>query len=188
MDTQGDPRPDSPPILTTTHAHNRRRERGRRLIARLAKLVATFPEFRTALLESIDLVQYEINRCPESDRQSVLHAIHLGAWTIDEIREETRLTRAELQKHLDQLLALNTIIRKESQEKNKFGGRPKILWLPAPNHQPDHPKITPAASLIVDRADVVVPGINSRLAARKILPSAGPGPERTRPQGFEKPA
>ena len=137
MDIHSDARPHAPPVIATTHANDRRRARGRRLLARLAKLASSFPEFKNALAESLDLVQLEIDRCPESDRQLVLHAIHLGAWTIDEIMDETRLTRAELQKHLDQLLALAIILRKESQEKNKLGGRPKILWLPAPNHQPE---------------------------------------------------
>ncbi len=121
---------------TTTKAHARRRQRGRRLLARLSNLSSNFPEFRTALAESHDLIQQQIDRCPDTDRRLILAAIHLGAWTIDELGDETKLTRAEIQKILDQLLAAKTILRKESQEKNKLGGRPKILWLPAPNYQP----------------------------------------------------
>ena len=136
METENALRPPSPPVITTTHAHERRRQRGQQLLARLAKLASSFPEFRAAIGESLDLVKHQIDRSPESDRQFILSAIHLGAWTIDELRDETKLTRAEIQKHLDELLAANTILRKESQEKTKLGGRPKILWLPAPNHQP----------------------------------------------------
>lgn len=173
MDTHSTPRLIAPPVIATTHANDRRRERGRRLLARLAKLSSSFPEFRSALTESLDLIKHEINRCPESDRQLILHAIHLGAWTIEDLKAETRLTRAELQTHLDQLLAVNTILRKESQEKNKLGGRPKILWLPAPNHQPS--KKTSATGLIVDDADVVrgatLPADSKPSKRRSLIPT-----------------
>lgn len=129
-------RPPGLLVPTQSNGNTRRRKRARTLAARIRKLIESFPEFRAVLDESLLLVQQQIERNPESDRQIVLAAIHLGAWTIDELLEETRLTRAELQKILDDFLANHVVLRKESQEKNTLGGRPKILWLPAPNHQP----------------------------------------------------
>jgi maltooligosyltrehalose synthase len=136
MQTETTIRPQAPPV-STTHAHDRRKKKGRTLLARLLKLSSDFPEFRAAIGESLDLVKHQIERCPESDRQLILHAIHLGAWTMDELTDDSKLTRPEIQKILDGLLVTKTVIRKESQEKNKLGGRPKILWLPAPNYQPE---------------------------------------------------
>lgn len=148
----------APPLPTTsTHAYDRRRKRGQRLLARLSRLSSDYPEFKTALRESLQLVTLQINRCPESDRQLILHAIHLGAWTIEELTDETKLTRVEIQRILDELLAAKTIIKKVPQQKPAFRGRPKTLWLPAPNYQPETNSHTPAkintaAGFIVEAA------------------------------------
>jgi len=136
MQTETAARQPGPPV-PTTNAYDRRRKRGQRLLARLSRLSSDYPEFKTAIGESLDLVTIQINRNPESDRQLILHAVHLGAWTIEELVDETKLTRVEIQRILDELHAAKTILRKVSQEKPALRGRPKILWLPAPNHQPE---------------------------------------------------
>ncbi len=125
----------APPPESTSYA--RRRKRGQLLVGRLKKLSSSFPEFRDYLAESLELIQEQIDRNPESDRQLVLSAIHLGAWTIDDLKHETKLSRGELQKILDAEHAKKIILKKESQETDKLGGRPKILWLPAPNLEPE---------------------------------------------------
>lgn len=138
METETALQTAAPPLpKATTHAYDRRRKRGQRLLAQLSRLSSDYPEFKTALRESLELVTHQINRCPESDRQLILHAVHLGAWTIEELTDETKLTRVEIQRILDDLHAAKTIIKKVSQEKPALRGRPKILWLPAPNYEPE---------------------------------------------------
>jgi hypothetical protein len=131
------PRPAAP--ISEHHqipAHQRRSKRARDLAKRLTKLVAAFPEFRAILKDPLELLRDQANRTPENDRVLVLRAIHVGAWTIDDLRTETRLARPELQRLLDGLLAANIIITGTRKERNTTGGRPKLLYLPAPNFQP----------------------------------------------------
>ena len=118
---------------TKTKAHERRQESGKKLVARLKRLCSSFPEFKSALSESVELVTAEITRNPEGDRELILHAIHCGAWTMDELKEESGLTRLAIQKILDELERAGIIVRSVRKEsENSLGGRPKILWIPTP--------------------------------------------------------
>ena len=115
-----------------TNAH--RQQRARILIKRVTRLAGQFPEFGRLVDCFLDDLEHQANRTPETDRQLVLSAIHHGAWTMEDLESETNLTRAEIQRILDALLAARIIIDGgRHNEKNSNGGRPKRLYLPAPN-------------------------------------------------------
>jgi hypothetical protein len=126
-----------------TDAHRRRQRRALRVIERLDRLCSDYPEFRRILEDPIDLMKHEAKRTPASDRQLILNAIHTGAWTMKDIQDEVKLSRADIQKHLDQMLAAGIIIEGHRNEKNENGGRPTGLWIPAPNVIPIPPIINP---------------------------------------------
>jgi hypothetical protein len=120
--------PNTPKLGNPTH-HNRR-QRAKALARRLKKLAQNFPEFSPILADPLFFLK------THSDRALVLHAIHDGAWAMEDLRRETKLPRGEIQKLLDALVAAQIIITVASKEKNPVGGRPKILYLPAPNLHP----------------------------------------------------
>lgn len=70
---------------------------------------------------------------PEALRQLVLDAIHLGAWTIKELIDDTELPRQKLQTILTEAVKARIIITTTRNNRDPNGGRPETLYLPGPN-------------------------------------------------------
>jgi len=124
----------------STAGADRRRRRAQLLISRLNRLADSYPEFRRSLDGAIEDLQTQTNRTPESDRALILSAIHLGAWTVDELLDEVGFSRPETQTILDELLAANVIFVSQRNEGDRLGGRPKKLYMPAPTAPLTAPK------------------------------------------------
>mgnify|MGYP003289906523 CR=1 FL=1 len=120
-----------------TPAHDRRRRRAQTLRSHLVRLMESFDEFRSILESAIEEVDREAKRNPTTDRDLVLNALHCGAWTVDELLEETKVTRPELDRILKDLIAAEIIFSKPSRRPNPKGGRPAILYFPVPNTVPE---------------------------------------------------
>lgn len=116
-----------PPLITP---HQKRRQRARALARRLTTLAKHFPEFSHLIEDPLLVLQYQSNRA------LVLHAIHTGAWTIEAITRETRLSRQKVQTVLDALVHAKIILTAPCKEENTNGGRPRLLYFPHPNSNP----------------------------------------------------
>lgn len=124
--------PAPTPLPTETDVTTkRRRERAERVIVRLNRICKDFPEFRRIMLEPIEQMHEQAERTPETDRQLVLAAVHLGAWIVNEIQSETNLSRRQVQRHLDNLVE-NKIVITTTRPADGREGRPETLYLPAP--------------------------------------------------------
>lgn len=72
-------------------------------------------------------------RITPQQQSFILNAIHLGAYTIKELMDESGLTRPRLQLILDHLVTSRIVIT--APRRNSIGGRPELLYMPAPNTQ-----------------------------------------------------
>ncbi|MEP6743428.1 MAG: hypothetical protein ABJB61_13095 [bacterium] len=103
------------------------------LIDWLQPLRLAYPEFDGILAGAIEDLQHEAKRNPEADRQLVLSAIHLGSWTIGDLLLELPMKRKPLQTILDHLVVKEVVIKSVQDSRDDLGGRPTILYLPAPS-------------------------------------------------------
>jgi len=121
------PKSGSSPTATP---HQIRRQRARALAKHLATLARHFPEFQHLIEDPLLLLQHQSNRA------LVLHAIHMGAWKVREIQTETKLPLTEIQRLLKTLVESKIIFTTTRKDQNEEGGRPTVLYLPAPNSHP----------------------------------------------------
>lgn len=97
----------------------------------LTRLARKYPEFAHLIEDPMVVLEHQTNRA------RVLHAIHTGAWTVEALTTETKLSKPKVQTVLDALVATQIVFTRLVKEtKNPNGGRPQLLYLPNPNTNP----------------------------------------------------
>lgn len=122
-------RTDKKPFATRT-SHQVRRQRAQALAKHLETLSSHYPEYAHLIQDPLLILEQQ------TQRALVLHAIHEGAWTIEEIQRETRLPRQKVRTIIEALVQASILFTTSRKHRDEDGGRPVLMYLPAPNSHP----------------------------------------------------
>ncbi len=94
------PSPSNSVKKTRARISKQKRTKGLRLLQQLTFLADNFPEFANLIRPSLDAVKRETERTYHSDRERVLLSIEQGAWIVQDLMDDTGLSRWDIEKIL----------------------------------------------------------------------------------------
>jgi hypothetical protein len=94
---------------TRARISKQKRRKGLELLQELEFLADHYPEFAGLLRPSLDSVKRETERTYSSDRERVILSIEQGAWIIQDLMDDTGLSRWDVEKILRDLEGLGLV-------------------------------------------------------------------------------
>jgi hypothetical protein len=122
--------PPNPHKLKPARARisKKKRAKGLRLLQELQFLADGYPEFAKLIHPAIAAVKRETERTYGSDRERVVLAIEQGAFTVDDIIDDTGLSRWDVQKILDELVELKFVERSPRKVSAGIGETTEFIY------------------------------------------------------------
>jgi response regulator of citrate/malate metabolism len=111
--------------------YDQRRKEANALAKRIHTLTKKFPGFKFLLEDVLLSLRHQ------TTRSLVLHRIHIGYWTVEQLTRETKLPESEVRRILEELVQAQIVFTTKHKYDTDKGGRPEIMYqlqyLPEPN-------------------------------------------------------
>ncbi len=107
---------------------DKKRQRAKDLLQELLNLEAKYGEFAPHLESAIKALRRESERTRKSDRDLVLFAIEHGAHVIEDICDDTGLSRWDAQQVLDWMVSVNLVVKAPEYRPPGSSNKPRILY------------------------------------------------------------